>query len=255
MKKSIVSAVLVLALLPACKTSTQLPKESNSGDISQSEINNSPSKNEDDSLLVPVESEVQEIASISEGNNVAMEAYKAVLRGDATFHDTGTEKDLDVAHICEVFNPEVSLVSLYFTTIDLDSDGMQEVILMLDSYARYGYEILHYQNGAVYGYYMIPRGFEELKLDGTYEGSSSAFSGTIKRIESFSENGLSEQIVVEYDYHTYDYDDENELHEYFMINGEKSSSIQIEGMLDQQYAKNSTEWYDVTEENIGEILF
>jgi len=198
---------------------------------------------------VSAESDIQD-------NNVAMDAYKAVLCGDATFRDTGTGKDLGVAHIYEVFNPEASWdISLYFTIIDLDGDGIREVILMLGSYGRYGYEILHYQNGTVYGYYMVSRGFEELKTDGTYEGSSSAFSGSINKIESFSENSLTEQIWAEYDYHTYDYCDENELHEYFMINGKKSSSAQIEGILDQQYAKNSTEWYDVTEENIGELLF
>ena len=243
MKKFIIFAALALVIFPSCKASTQAPEELDSSAISQSGINNFPSKSKDDSLLVPAESEIQEIDS-------------SVLCGDATFCDTGTGKDLDVAHICEVFNPEVSGgISLYFTIIDLDGDGIREVILMLGSDARYGYEILHYQNRTVYGYYMIPRAFEELKLDGTYEGSSSAFSGSISKIESFSENGLTKQILVEYDYHTYDYCDENELHEYFMINGKKSSSAQIEGILDQQYAKNSIEWYDVTGKTIREILF
>lgn len=216
MKKFIIFAALALVILSSCKASTQAPEESDSSAISQPEINSLSPQNKDDSSLASAESKIQKMASISEDNDIAMEAYKAVLCGDAAFRDTGTGKDLYVAHICEVFNPEVSWVSLYFTTIDLDRDGIREVILMLGPHARYGYEILHYQNETVYGYYMVPRSFEELKIDGTYEGSSSAFSGTIKRVTSFSEKGLDEEPFVEYDYHTYDYSDEDGLHEYFI---------------------------------------
>mgnify|MGYP001052948206 FL=1 len=218
------------------------------------------------------DSELQEPVSTSDSNHsdagsddspsgfftmddgVAMEAYKAVVCGDTTFRDTGTGKDLNITHICEVFNPEISWVSIYFTIIDLDGDGIREVILMLDSNARYGYEILHYQDGTIYGYYVVPRGFEELKTDSTYQGSSSAFSGNIAKIKSFSENGFTAQIMVQYDYHTYDYLDENELHTYFMINGKKSSSAQIESLLDQQSAKESVKWYDVAEKSIEDFL-
>ena len=172
-------------------------------------------------------------------------AYRAVLSGNTTFHDTGTEKNLDIAHICEVFNPEIFWISKYFTIIDLDGDGIREVVLILDSAVLYGYEILHYQDGTVYGYYTVPRGFKGLKVDGTYEGSSSAFSGTVKRVESFSENGFNEEILAKYDYHAYDYNGENEVHEYFAVNGQKASSAQIESVLSQQRAKKSAEWYEL----------
>ena len=91
-------------------------------------------------------------------------------------------------------------------------------------------------------------------MDGTYEGSSSAFSGTVKRIESFSENSFNEEILAEYDYHAYDYNDENEVHEYFAVNGQKASSAQIESVLSQQRAKESAQWYELTEENMEGLL-
>lgn len=216
--------------------------------------------NQGDNSPVPIESEAPKpvpTANLSNivatDDSVAMEAYKAVLCGNATFRDTGIGKDLDIAHIYDLLNFEIYWIQIYFTTIDLDGDGIREVILMLDSYARYGYEILHYQDGTVYGYYMVARGFEELKTDGTYEGSDSAFSGTVKKIESFSGNGLVEDILTQYDYHAYDYNDENEAHEYFLIHGQKVSSAQVESTLTQQRAKESAEWHELTQEHIEKI--
>lgn len=107
----------------------------------------------------------------------ALGAYKAVLQGKAEFFSTATNKNLNIDQMNPLLAAENVITTVEkFALIDLDHDGTPEVVLWLnvggnDSLA---FEILHYEDGVVYGFTFFYRAFNDLKSDGTFTVSSGA---------------------------------------------------------------------------------
>lgn len=84
-----------------------------------------------------------------------------------------------------------SLQISHMAAVDLDGDLVDELLLAL-SYgpSQYGTQILHYDpaDGNLYGYSLFVRAFRDVKTDGTFTHSDSAFEGGIARL-SFSSTG------------------------------------------------------------------
>ena len=59
-----------------------------------------------------------------------------------------------------------------FCVTDLDADGNPELLLKLSE--DFGFELLRYAGGKVYGYPFFARGMEAVTMDGDIHGSSSA---------------------------------------------------------------------------------
>ena len=72
-----------------------------------------------------------------------------------------------------------------FTYIDLDDDGVEELVTLISDYLVY--MIFHYEEGNIYGYMLGIHMFEELKTDGTFMGSSGSNDNEYLRI-SFDKN-------------------------------------------------------------------
>jgi len=109
----------------------------------------------------------------------ALSAYRAVLLGDADYLTPWNNTYHSVDEDIEGRKAINSNPTMIFSVIDLDSDGIPEVVLWSTWDARYndnasGFLVLHYQDGIVYGYGFYYRGFEDLKTDGTFSYSGGA---------------------------------------------------------------------------------
>ena len=180
--------------------------------------------------------------------------YRSVLLGKSNFICTDLEnKSLNISEIGQAITADdsaaVSVVK--FAVIDLDDDGEDETVLWLQN-GMYdcGFEILHEQNGEIFGYTLWYRAFMELKADGTFMFSSGAADSGIGKM-SFSETGYS--INSQADSQS-GYNSENELTVEYFINNEPCSEDEFYDRISAQEQKANAEWYDLSEDNVNAVL-
>lgn len=106
-------------------------------------------------------------------------------------HKTFVIDDNNKAKFNKLFVPKE------YTYIDLDGDKKNELVVLTNDYSG-EYVILRYFNRKVYGYRVGARSFLDLKEDGTFMRSGSAYESTISRIE-FVNNDLNYIDIVTYD--------------------------------------------------------
>jgi len=129
--------------------------------------------------------------------------------------------------------------------VDLDNDGSPEVIpwLTVNNDDYYGFEVLRYQNGVVYGYTLWYRAFMNLKADGTFSFSSVAADngfGTVR----FTENTYSIDKIT---YSESSYDSDNNMSVSYFVDHEGATEDEFLAAVNQQSEKADTTWYDFTE--------
>jgi hypothetical protein len=78
--------------------------------------------------------------------------------------------------------------------VDLDADGVKEVILMFDPFGDY--LILHKEGEDFYGLMLVFRGFLLPKQDGTYIASGGAACNSYQRVY-FEGNKFYEEVLAE----------------------------------------------------------
>ena len=136
--------------------------------------------------------------------------------------------------ISSIALPEITPVRM--TVLDMDMDGTVEVVLSLDpDYGRYGYLILHWEDGEVYGYYRWYRAFKGLSEDGILVSG-----GTIAGYVPPDTPGALEAARKEY-YDHYFY--------YFEFNGPSFATHDI-GYYENPYSPPEVVWSGFTPENI-----
>ena len=109
-----------------------------------------------------------------------MEAYGQVLQGKQTYIQCDTfggatgEATLLLSEITNWYGYEFPSPKAFveFCVTDLDADGNPEIILKLSD--DYGFELLRYENGTVYGFPFDARAMEDITLEGDIHGSSGA---------------------------------------------------------------------------------
>lgn len=134
-----------------------------------------------------------------------------------------------------------------FTLMDLDNDGVDELILEY-SVAQYPYSyfLLHCADKKIYMYDLGLRSFNCLRTDGTFEYASSAMDNGIARVDftkaetiiapiAYSKEGTKDNIVY--------YEENNQ------INLAKFNKI-----LEAQWQKDEPIWLEYSENNILNIL-
>ncbi len=182
-------------------------------------------------------------------------SYKSILLGKSNFICTDlANKSLNISEIGLVATDDdsVTISATKFAVIDIDGDGKDEIVLWLqiNGISDYGFEILHYQNGEIYGYTLPYRAFMNLKTDGTFLFSSGAAdSGIGKMIFSETEYSVSTQT-----YSQSRYDSNNELTVQFFVNEESCSEDVFNDVINDQEQKADVEWYDLSETNVNTIL-
>ena len=181
--------------------------------------------------------------------------YKSVLLGKSNFicpplSSTGGLNISEIGRAVTV-DESAAVSATKFAVLDLDGDGEDEVVLWLQN-GTYdcGFEVLHSQNGEIYGYTLWYREFMELKTDGTFVFSGGAADSGIGKI-SFSEIGYN---INKQAYSQSEYNAENELTVQYFIDNESCSESEFHDMLNAQEQKANVEWYDLSESNINAVL-
>ena len=180
----------------------------------------------------------------------AMEAYKAVLQNKATFYSTDDKKDYKLNEFdywSEDSNYPLQVVR--FAVIDMGDDGIPKVVLELTTGFDGAFEVLHYEDGRVYGFNRPYRGMLDLTADGIYEGSNGAadsgfYKASIKK-ESYKEEALG--------YSKSGADGS----ESYTVGQSKVTKGQWDEFLGKMWAharENAAVWHDFTDENITSVL-
>jgi len=182
-----------------------------------------------------------------DNKSFAMDAYKAVLQNKAEFFSTDNNKNVylnDFLTNKEIYETVFKLKQ--FTVIDMDGDGIPEVVLELTvgNYVEF-YEVLHYKNDKVYGYIQVLRGFGNLKTDGTVHYSNSAFNNGYRKL-SFETNACEDYIL---GYHNTERDNDVVTRTYF-IDNKPVTEESYNAFVKEQDEKNDAVWYEFSEENI-----
>ena len=186
------------------------------------------------------------------------ESFIAILLDNGDFIDAGSKNkkllNLEIIKEAVTSSEEVTAHVTNFAIVDLDGDGENEIILWIvtgDSPAGSGhdagFEILHYNDGAVYGYMLYYRQFYQLKTDGTFTASGGAGNTAIEKL-SFTEDGYIKDTL--YEISSY-YDSNNERKVQYYANGEISSEEEFDNALKRQEEKTDVGWYELTAENVN----
>lgn len=180
------------------------------------------------------------------------EAYKAVLQGDATFFSVDAGETLSIGELAKAVGdmPDgTNVTATGFTALDLDGDGMREVILQLADH--YGSIILRYgDDSIVYGYTLYYRAFMGIKTDGTASFSSGAAENGFGTLQ-FVENACS---LVSTTYSTASYDGGNNLHVAYTVDNKPATEAEFLSAIDAQNKKEDAVWYAFTPENIETVI-
>lgn len=88
----------------------------------------------------------------------------------------------DIKYLAEDFIFDTAMLPTQFSVVDLDRDGLPEVIAELDSDMGGWRLILRYCGGQVYGYPYSFRGLQTISVDGFVGGSNSAFDSPVSRL-------------------------------------------------------------------------
>lgn len=124
------------------------------------------------------------------------------------------------------------------------------LLFQINGVSDYGFEILRYQDGAVYGYTLPYREFIDLKTDGTFIFSGGAADSGIGKLE-FSKDGFT---VDKLYYSISQYNSNNELVVQYFANGTPCSEEDFNNAMSLQEEKANVSWYDLTNENVNIAL-
>lgn len=181
--------------------------------------------------------------------------YKSILLGKSDFICTNlANESINIGEIGQAVTDDdsVTVSATKFTIMDIDGDGKDEAVLWLqiNNISDYVFEILHYQNGEIYGYTLHYRAFMNLKTDGTFLFSSGAADSGIGKM-TFSETGYSVRAMA---YSQSGYDENNELTIQYFVNDEPCSEDEFNDVISGQEQKADVEWYDLSENNVNAVL-
>ena len=237
MKKRHLSLLLILSLIMLSFGGCSRKEQSN-----QSLSDSSKSQSSSD---IPV-SDTSEKSPIDE--------YKSFLQNKATFFSVDANENIYINEIKKAVSSDDSVKAYVskFAILDMEGDNIPEIILQLtvNDNEYYGYEVLSYKDGVVYGYTMWYRTFMELKEDGTFSfsgGASDYGFGTVQ----FTDKGY---IIDKITYCESVYNPDNTQGISYIVNRESATEEEFNAAIDKQNEKNNATWYDFTDENILNYL-
>ena len=187
-------------------------------------------------------------------NQSPMNAFQSVLQNKAQFFSTDIKKDLKITQLNQVISDDSSVETRVtkFAIVDLNKDDISEVILWLavQNDDAFGFEVMRYQDGVIYGYTLSYRSFMDLKDDGTFSFSSGAADsgyGTVK----FTEKGYT---IDKISYSESSYDSKNNQSISYYVNHESATEEEFLMAISKQSEKTEVTWYDFTDDNIETML-
>ncbi|PPK83164.1 hypothetical protein BXY41_101227 [Lacrimispora xylanisolvens] len=180
MKKYIVIlAFLGLFLLSSCSKSSSTEGITNE-QMSPSSLSTTKSENESSSSNIsptPLTSDTDALSP--------MQTFKAVLLNEQTLLCTDKSPYNDLDHEWNGYLNELAydsnpIKTPQFAVVDLDGDGVSEVVLAIEDYN--GFIILRYKEGNVYGFIVSYRTMYNLKADGSFMSSSSSSDTSVSKV-------------------------------------------------------------------------
>lgn len=183
-----------------------------------------------------------------------MSTYKSVLQNKTQFFSTDAKKNLNISQLNQAVSDDdsVKVKAIKLAIADLENDEIPEVILWLDVNTNeyYGFEVLRYRDGVVYGYTLPYKSFMDLKDDGTFSFSSGAADSGFGKVK-FTENGYSIDKITYSE--SSDNSGNNQITSYF-VNNQSASEEDFLSAINKQSDKTAITWYDFTDENIEKLL-
>lgn len=152
--------LILLLMLSACSTETTVhPTEQPTITVELAEHEASTVNDKPDTADIPKE-------------------IKEILLGKSEFFETGIMEAIKISELGKAVSTDTSLsVKITeYAAADLNNDGTNEIILRISVNENdyYGNEVLHFNNGKVYGYLLSYRAFNNIKCDGSFSFSGGA---------------------------------------------------------------------------------
>lgn len=178
----------------------------------------------------------------------ARAAYRAVLSNERSFINTDDGDTLTISQRLDQLKSGQPAEVLRFAVVDLDRDDTPEVILWI--YAKsneyWGFIILRFYDGEVYGYTKPYRAFQEVKTDGSY-----SIVGADSSTASFSETELSDNKLIYWE-KTENSTDSQHINYY--VEGKNVTREEYLEAVEIQQEKDFAAWYTFTESSIKTIF-
>lgn len=180
-------------------------------------------------------------------NTLAINAYKAVLQNNAEFYSIDNKQNM---HLKDFLTNkklyDTTFKATRFAVLDMDGDKIPEVVLELTAgdHPEF-YEIFHYMNGKVYGYFKVYRGLEMLKVDGTFWSSGGAYDNECSKLK-FNSNAFETDVL---GYMKSSQSNKGLTISYF-VNNKPVSKEAFDSFTKKQNEKKDVDWYELSESNI-----
>jgi len=173
--------------------------------------------------------------------------FRDVMRTSRPATDAYSGQPRYIHYFQPPYEPKLAMVAKYFSVVDLDRDGMPEVVLW-NTYGGneyVGFDILRYENGEIVVYESVYRGMMGLKQDGTFSFSSGAFDNGFGRVASFGPEGYETENI------TWCRSAGNGTE--FFVDGRPAGADKFDAARARQDEKPDVVWYEMTLDHI-EVL-
>ena len=175
-----------------------------------------------------------------------LEVYKKVLLSEAEYFDVELKKNLLLNDYWIYFseNEYSGPINKAFTMVDLDGDGVPEVVVMYDPGVL---KVFHQEQGTVYGFSFDFRAMYGLKKDGSFDWSNSAFHSGVGRV-TFS--GANTNNIHIYESISDPGDDDKEV---YYIYYKQVTAQHAKDFWASQNKIEEVEWMPFTTENVHHL--
>lgn len=183
------------------------------------------------------------VTAMDEGTRAAFASV--LLDGGTMTTKSGTAVTLE-----ERLTPWGETVSyvgyLGFAIVDLEQDGVPEVVFQkqVNGVVYYGYDILRYHEGQVQVFERWHRGFREIKTDGSFHYSGSAFQSGYGRLR-FTEEGAETDTIGLYEGFP---DDNGIVQPQYLLGGRPVVEAAFSTFAQAQNQKEDLTWTEYTVE-------
>lgn len=241
-KYIIILAFLGLFLLSACSKSSSTESVTNE-QMSPNLFSTTKSENESSSSNISSTPTASDTGLLS-----PMQAFKSVLLNEQTLlcTDKSPYDDLDHewnGYLNELAYDSNSIKTPQLAVVDLDGDGISEVVLAIEDYN--GFIILRYKESKVYGFIVSYRSMYNLKADGSFMTSSSSSETSVSKMLFIGDTFFQDDIV-------------NSVGgtpdiTYYMHNKPIDKDT-YDKHLDSFYCLLDVEWHDYSKQAIDQLL-
>ncbi|MDR2586450.1 MAG: hypothetical protein LBC84_09610 [Prevotellaceae bacterium] len=171
-----------------------------------------------------------------------LSVFKKVLTNQITHTDAESKRKIFLKDYCD--ENGISEIDLRFAVVDLDGDGIPEIVFEHDPGIV---RVLRYEKGLIFGFTFDYRAMNDIKKDGTFEWSNSAFHSGIGR-QTFYGTETYMVFVAEGRWPGSDTFEEG-----FSIHGSTVTEQQFGAFSSARWKKEEVEWKQFSIENVNNL--